>query len=207
MPFVARLPQAALANPEGPLSVIGHVDLAWPYSFMEEQKNTEGGFDMVSRSSRFDDVFRNMVAGRRLGVSCISLATAFHSANAELTTLLNQEEKDAGKGAAPVEDQAKQRRKVKRWLTRQDLAAYVTLGDPATRLNVIATEPVQIMAPPKPDPKTPDISDLREGFVIQILAEEKTAKQVADKLGIERDEVRAWVDAYQTAGRQVLKKL
>ncbi len=32
-PFVAALPQAVLANPEGPIGVIGHVDLAWSYSF------------------------------------------------------------------------------------------------------------------------------------------------------------------------------
>src|SRR5262249_4117226 len=34
-PFVARLPQAALANPNGPLAVMAHVDLAWSYGFEE----------------------------------------------------------------------------------------------------------------------------------------------------------------------------
>src|SRR6185436_10307699 len=40
-PFVAALPQAALANPEGPLAVIGHVDLAWTYAFTGGKALTE----------------------------------------------------------------------------------------------------------------------------------------------------------------------
>ncbi|HFE45688.1 MAG TPA: hypothetical protein ENJ18_09380, partial [Nannocystis exedens] len=34
-PFVAAIPRQILANPEGPLAFIGHLDLAWTYSFQE----------------------------------------------------------------------------------------------------------------------------------------------------------------------------
>ena len=45
-PFVAALPQAALASPRGPLAVIGHLDLAWTYGFSGTKRLTE------SRKSR-----------------------------------------------------------------------------------------------------------------------------------------------------------
>jgi len=141
VPFVARLPQAALANPDGPISVVGHVDLAWTFSFCEERMDARGELEIVSRSSRFDDVFRQMVAGTRVGASCNSLNTVFNNANGELTSIFNQAEKYAVKGVAPAENPAKKRRMAKLWLTRQDLAAYVTLGDPAAHLNVIDASP------------------------------------------------------------------
>ena len=37
-PFLAALPQAALSNPEGPLGVLAHMDLAWTYAFTSSQE-------------------------------------------------------------------------------------------------------------------------------------------------------------------------
>jgi hypothetical protein len=42
---------------------------------------------------------------------------------------------------------------------------------------------------------------------VQILAEDRTAMQIAKEQKIEHDEVLAWVDACRTAGREALKKL
>ncbi len=57
------LPKAALANPQGPLTILGHMDLAWTYSFQDP------GATARSRPLRFMGLMRAMVAGRRAGVA------------------------------------------------------------------------------------------------------------------------------------------
>ncbi len=57
-PFIAALPQAALANPRGPLAVMAHIDLAWTYSFQDM------GPDGKDRASRFEGVFGSLVSRR-----------------------------------------------------------------------------------------------------------------------------------------------
>jgi hypothetical protein len=141
-PFVARLPQAALANPDGPVAVIGHVDLAWTFSFQEVRmvKDPRTNQDTVgtrNRTSRFEDIFRQLVAGKRMGAAYNSLNTVFNNANGELTSIFDKEAKDASQGLAFAEDLAKKVKKATLWMERQDIAAYVTLGDPAAHLNVV----------------------------------------------------------------------
>ncbi|WP_164019858.1 hypothetical protein [Pyxidicoccus trucidator] len=121
-PFIAALPQTVLANPEGPLAVMGHVDLAWT-----------SGFDDHGRGmpSRFLGVVQALLDSRRVGAAIHTLLRFFGEANSTLAVLYLREalEREAGKpcSVAPQD-------KAELWLRRQDLAGYVLLGDPAARL-------------------------------------------------------------------------
>ncbi|MCP3102783.1 hypothetical protein LZ198_28290 [Myxococcus sp. K15C18031901] len=121
-PFIAALPQAALANPEGPLAMVGHIDLAWTTSF-----NDQGS----SRHKKFRDIIEAVGHRHRVGLA--------------LTPLLapaNRLERRQGARAhdAYKSKKAKRRARVSDtetafdWLQYHDLASYILLGDPAVHL-------------------------------------------------------------------------
>ncbi|AUX48206.1 uncharacterized protein SOCE26_097370 [Sorangium cellulosum] len=122
-PFIARLPQAVLANPNGPLAVMAHIDLAWTYSF--EERDTGKA---VARTSKFVDCVRATVEPHRIGSSFRELLKAALLTNAEIGTLYDKAESE---GAAHAQDAA---RLGHLWMLRQDLTGYILLGDPAVRL-------------------------------------------------------------------------
>ena len=121
-PFIAALPQAALANPEGPLAVVGHVDLAWSYSFSDQGRGTP---------SRLLGVLEALAEGRRVGSAFLRLARFLNNTDNELTTLYLQEQMARSPGMLPRVDPAEF---AALWMLRQDLANYMLLGDPAVRL-------------------------------------------------------------------------
>jgi hypothetical protein len=128
-PFVAALPQAALANPDGPLAVMGHVDLAWSFSFQDV--GTTGKY----RPARFQDIFRTIVAGKRIGAASWELQRFFNLASTDLSTLYDRDARAKAQGDETPEDKKRRTRKATLWMLRQDLSAYVLLGDPAAYLN------------------------------------------------------------------------
>jgi hypothetical protein len=111
-PFVAALPQAALRNPEGPLCVIGHIDIAWSSSYSQG----DGAF------RRIYDPVKMLVNGESVGEALRSVVNAYHIANGRLVALY----KDKGDVTKVAQE----------WMLRNDLRAYVLLGDPAARLCV-----------------------------------------------------------------------
>ncbi|WP_224363964.1 hypothetical protein [Hyalangium versicolor] len=111
-PFVSALPQAALANPDGPLAVLGPMELAWSHGFQEPDSS-------FSRVASFLSVFRAMLAGKRVGIGLGALLRAFTETNLELARLSSF---------------ADRVRRAQLWMLRQELGAYILLGDPATRL-------------------------------------------------------------------------
>jgi hypothetical protein len=127
-PFVAALPKAALANPDGPLAIMAHIDLAWTYSFQDMGEGAR------NRPSRFQGIFRSLVAGARAGNAYHQLLRFMSETSVELTSMYDAE---AHRGIAaepsPI-DVARARTKGDLWMLRQDLGGYVLLGDPATRL-------------------------------------------------------------------------
>lgn len=129
-PFVAALPQAALANPKGPLAVMGHVDLAWTFSFHDV------GTTNKYRPSRFQDIFRTIVEGKRVGAGYFELQRFFNQASVDLSTMYDKDARMKARGAAVEDDDARKTRKATLWMLRQDLSAYVLLGDPAARLHI-----------------------------------------------------------------------
>jgi hypothetical protein len=115
-PFTAAVPKAVLASPQGPLAFIGHVDLAWTYSFRERDTGTP-----VDRPERFIDVLHGLLRRDRAGVAFAQLLRHYGQTNTDLTMLL-----DSG---ADEPD-----RLGHLWMLRNDLAGYMLLGDPAVRL-------------------------------------------------------------------------
>lgn len=130
-PLVASLPQKALANPDGPLAVMGHVDLAWTFSFQDAAKQW--------RSSRFHNVFNGLVKHYRIGNAFFDLQRALVDTNSALTDMFDTEAR--AKADDEVLEDAAQRpaQKASLWMLRQDLYAYVLLGDPAARVMTSTT--------------------------------------------------------------------
>jgi hypothetical protein len=128
-PFVAALPQKALASPDGPLGVIGHVDLAWTWSFLADVV-AAGGRGARGRHERFVGILRAALRGQRFGVAHGALAHFFGEINQDLATLYDESAPLRGR----ADDPARLARRADLWMQRQDLAGHVLLGDPAARL-------------------------------------------------------------------------
>ncbi|MDI1442451.1 hypothetical protein [Polyangium sp. 6x1] len=205
-PFVAALPQAALANPEGPLGVVGHVELAWTWSFLDY--DIEGGSLVPkSRAERFQGILQAFVHGHRFGVAHHELVRFFRSVSTELTISYEERAHRASLSSAFAEDHASRVRRANLWMQRQDLAAYVLLGDPAARLP-IARCPAGIRraAPAGAAPGRMEEVIRREDAVLAVLRGTASAATMAARLGVSRDEVEGWVEAFVDAGRAALVK-
>ncbi|QRN96791.1 hypothetical protein JRI60_48755 [Archangium violaceum] len=146
-PFIAALPQAALANPNGPLAVMGHVDLAWSCGFNDRGRRT---------TSRFIELLRALAQGSRAGVALSTLLQFLNEASSELATLYNQEQMDLMDGRPSSVTPAD---KARLWMQRQDLANYILLGDPAVRLS-LASRRVEV-EPAVPEPAWDEQEALR----------------------------------------------
>ena len=121
-PFIAALPQAALANPEGPLAVVGHVDLAWTASFSDQGRG---------RHSRFVGVLQALARGKRAGPALYSLLRFANESGSALASSYHQERTALVAGQTPRTGDAE---RAHLWLLYHDLAGHVLLGDPAVRL-------------------------------------------------------------------------
>ena len=203
-PFVAALPQAALANPEGPLGVVGHVDLAWTWSFLDYDIDG-GGLVPKSRAERFEGILRAFVHGHRFGVAHHELARFFRSVSAELTVSYDERAYRAALSPDFVEDQASRVRRANLWMQRQDLSAYVLLGDPAARLP-IARGPAGIRHVAPRGAGSGSIEG-REDAVFAVLRGAATAAELAARFGVSPDEVERWVGTFVDAGRVALGKM
>ena len=152
-PFIARVPKAALANASGPLAFMGHIDLAWTYGFQELDSGA------TNRPARYMAITRSLLKRDRCGVSLRELIRFFDQTNVELTALYDREAQ-ARVSNQPFQVEAARLGHL--WMLRQDLAAYVLLGDPAVRLpsreaaEVAPPRPIEVRtpapAPAKPEP-------------------------------------------------------
>lgn len=228
-PFISALPQAALANPDGPLAVIGHLDLAWSYSFQDAEK-----FRGKERHRRFLGTLTDMARGDRVGYALKDLLGHRGEVQTELTVAADATAKAQDSGGASSVDPAKLGH---RWMLHQDLDGYVLLGDPAARLPIDpavvkaarrrkrgkraapATPSISTPAPsPAAESSTPAESppagvdlavDLATMIAIvgAIIRDEATPKKLAEKHGIARETIEGWVEVYDQAGRAALQKL
>ncbi|MEZ4451404.1 MAG: hypothetical protein R3B09_18130 [Nannocystaceae bacterium] len=197
-PFVAALPKAALLNEHGPLGFVGHLDLAWTYSFRELRDGRSN-----ARPARFMAVLRECLGGSRYGLAFREIYRYFDEVNTELSVL----------EGADVQDPA---RRGHLWMLRQDLAGYVLLGDPAARLPVRepAAEParstsvgdffafqVQVADTPKAAPI--DLKTVEKALADYLRGESIDA--IARRLKVDKQALQAKIDRYQAAGREALK--
>jgi hypothetical protein len=184
-----------LANPDGPLAVIGHVDLAWSYSFQE----AEGA---GTRADRFQEMLRTLADGNRVGMAAFDLISKFADADSHLATLYNADE--------GPDDSARIKRKASLWMLRNDLRGYVLLGDPAARL-AIAPGATQVRPPARPPAEVRgaparDVKQM-EKAVLDVIRGTGPCGTVAKRYGYDKDALQKWVDAYQEAGRAVLEQM
>jgi len=127
-PFIGALPQAALASPEGPLAFVGHLDLAWTYSFMEIDKGKQ-----KKRPQKYYNILKSLCRGDRVGISMLELMRFYNDKNQELTDLYDlMAEARLAKRSSPVTPE----KLGHLWMVRQDLSGYILLGDPAARLPI-----------------------------------------------------------------------
>lgn len=120
-PYIAALPKAALANPDGPVAMVAHIDLAWSYGF---SLNTIGRRWPAHR--RFSDGMAALgvdsgrprpVVGQVLG----QIRTALHRfAGTHTDAVFNRQP------ALQAES----------WMAMADLEGYLLLGDPAAEMPV-----------------------------------------------------------------------
>lgn len=125
-PFIAAVPKTVLADPEGPLAFIGHVDLAWSYSFFDLDDQPR------RRPARLVSVVQSLLNRHRAGVAMRKLLQVLAEVNTELTSLRDAHERAGG----PAIGDAERSRRAHLWMLRQDLAGYVLLGDPAVQLPI-----------------------------------------------------------------------
>jgi hypothetical protein len=201
-PFIAALPQAVLANPHGPLALIAHVDLAWSYGFSDVDATQVRG-----RPSRFLGLLRELVEGRRVGVGLTALLRFATEANLELTLMEDQDA--SGRGASRDFT-----RRGHLWMTRQDVAGYVLLGDPAVRLP-LAPRVARAAAPSAsevasllglPAASGPGVQAMEEA-VVELLTGTEAPKAIASRLGVSLAELRHWERVFREAGRAALASL
>jgi hypothetical protein len=119
-PFVARLPQRLLAHPGGgALAVIGHVERAWPYSFLDKRDRTQ----MVA----FESTLRLLMAGYPVGAAMESFNQRYAEISAELTRLLQRKAFHESYSESKIAEL---------WTANNDSRNYAVIGDPAVRVAV-----------------------------------------------------------------------
>ncbi|HYO74626.1 MAG TPA: hypothetical protein VEU33_51990 [Archangium sp.] len=123
-PFIAALPQAALANPDGPLAVIGHLDHAWICAFHDPRNGQ-------THANRLEEVLSSLVEGYRAGLALQSLSRFAAKADRELRKHYQADAQTESSGQTPA-SQVEERAYL--WMERHDVTNYTLLGDPAVRL-------------------------------------------------------------------------
>ncbi|HLL54387.1 MAG TPA: helix-turn-helix domain-containing protein [Myxococcaceae bacterium] len=201
-PFIAKIAQAALANPRGPVAFIGHLDLAWSTSFYDEATGR-------LYADRFVQVIAGLVKGRRVGPSLHGLTRFAQQVDVELRDRY-QRAAEAGAGVADATTETL--RLAQLWMMRHDLASYVVLGDPAGRLvmngagagrvDPLDTRERARLSGPQ------SLSDERvEQAVLAVLSGERSAEDVARAFGMDASVLRTWADTYRNAGRAALRAI
>ncbi|WP_437758977.1 hypothetical protein [Sorangium sp. So ce1389] len=220
-PFVAAMPQAALASPEGPLAVIGHMDLAWTYSFSSASNPAE------SRKSRILSALRAMARGSRAGVALGTLMQSYGEANDALMACYQLEASARAEGRPDPTDRVE---RAHLWMLRNDLRGYVLLGDPAARLPLrqsalggpAAPERTGAGAVVLPSPRggepalaaAPELGqrggaevvpvDVKVAAVDALFGGDETPRAIAARAGVSLATLWGWVDAYRAGGRSRL---
>jgi hypothetical protein len=215
--FVSGLAKAALANPDGPLAVLGHVDLAWSYSYEELRVAGDQRVTGTNRSLNFFHLMAKLVAGERAGAASLALKLQQASVSAELTAHYDRcKRAGAAEGATPAERLALGNL----WMLHQDLLGYALLGDPAVRLPLggrAAVAPDTRRAEVDPDarrggvlagpvPADADALDRLERAALAV-AGDASPGVIAAQLGVPRSEVEEAAQVYREAGRAALAAL
>ncbi len=122
--FVAALPRRLLGHPRGgALAVIGHVDQAFPHSFLWHQES--------SQITHFDVAFKQLMRGKPVGLALEAFGQRHATIAAAITQHLERQRETGEEGAEALSDDGGD---AFRWIAHNDARNYVLLGDPAVRL-------------------------------------------------------------------------
>ena len=210
-PFIAALPKAVLANPSGPLSFVGHVDLAWTHAFQPLDSP-----NVRSRPAQFLRVLREPLRGHRAGVAMRQIPLSLGAVETELTSHFDEDERRRAAGRRPQPDP----RRGHLWMLRQDLLGFVMLGDPAARLplarsNPEVTQDTDTVAPghdlasdgrPKLALPAGVEVDAIELAIANLIAEFAREEDLAGDLGIPRKTLKRLRAIYARAGRRAIEE-
>jgi hypothetical protein len=221
--FISGLGKAALANPNGPLAVLSHIDLAWSYSYEELRVGGDHDTRRVSGSNRslnFFQLISKLVAGSRAGAASLALKLRLGAVSAELNAHYDRCKQAGGvEGTDPEELLALGNL----WMLHQDLLGFTLLGDPAVQLPLAS--PDAVGAPPGSPPVSPVIGgppaprgvppppvanpealDRLERAALAVAGGDSPGV-VAAQLGVPRSEIVEAAEAYRQAGRAALSAL
>jgi hypothetical protein len=192
-PFVAAVPKAVLADPEGPLAFVGHADLAWAYSFFDLDDRPR------RRPGRIVGVIQALLNGHRAGVAVHKLMQWFAEVNTELTAL---DDARMRTGGGRLDDPERVRRG-HLWMLRQDLAGYLLLGDPAIRLPIRCVGDRDGACEARAAGAHAVAVPCAEQAVLAVLRGEPAAN-AARRHDLEQAELERLVASYRAAGRAAL---
>ena len=200
-PFIARVPQVALARADGPLGILAHVDLAWTHGLRamdEENPDTVRG-----EHGPYYEVLRMVASGHRFGPAVASLSDKALALGSHLVTLYGEAE------VGRIEDSDE--RLLQRawlWMRHLDLAGYILLGDPAAQLPIRAARDLlrarEASTAAGPASHSPE---QMEEAVLAYLRQRQTPAEIARNAGIHRSTLDRWLSTYKDAGRQALAAL
>jgi hypothetical protein len=210
--FLAALPKAVLANPDGPLAVIGHIDLAWSHGFQDIEKSSGS-----ERHRRFAGLLDAMLRGYRVGLALADLQRARNLVKTDLTTAAD------GAVRAEVAGQVLPDERLRlghRWMLHHDLEGYALLGDPAARLAI--TQPLRharhantrtfvttaALPPAATSGRSSHLTLLdMEAAVHAMIAGQVPTSALAVKYDVSMSALKEWEDIYTDAGREALLTL
>lgn len=119
-PFVSAIPQRLLGHPKGgALAVLGHVDMAWSYSFKPPK--------IDHQIQPFRNLIGRILKGHPVGNATTDFSERYAALSAELLAQLDRSQQ-------PQEISAKKLARM--WIERNDAQNYIMLGDPAARVRV-----------------------------------------------------------------------
>jgi hypothetical protein len=222
--FISGLGKAALGNPDGPLAVLSHIDLAWSYSYEELRVGGDHDSRRVSGSNRslnFFQLISKLVAGARVGAASLALKLRLGAIGAELNAHYDRC-KQAGAIESTSSDELLALGNL--WMLHQDLLGFALLGDPAVRLPLAPPDSAEAphgaaeQAAGAATPSAvggdrsaavavdPEALERLERAALAVAAGDSPGV-VAAQLGMARSELIEAADAYRSAGRAALSEL
>ncbi|MGB1015625.1 MAG: hypothetical protein ACPG4T_15925 [Nannocystaceae bacterium] len=205
--FTSATVKTALANPNGPQAIVGHLDLAWSYSYESPRLMLSPQPGKVARSDRFHDLISPVIRGQRAGVIFLHMQLSLAEISKSILALTRSDQ-----AAGRVSSQERANLLGRLWLMREDLRGYVLMGDPACRLP-LGPPKMQATSPSSPPTATSNASeeDLEragqvEEAVLKFLAGEMSKSQIQRAYGVSRREIEGLTKIYRDAGTAALAK-